>query len=202
MTRCIPWGDRPLWCRRTLRRFGDTPLAPPWAKVGPCAIRPALGIPVKGGDPAMARRMVLMPFEQKFEGSAKDHKLPEKLKAEAPGILAWAVRGAVKWYADGLAIPSRVEAVSKDYMSEHDDISMWIEECCETMSHLKARSSDLYASFRRWKQSRGEHEPSQTVWGEKMTLVPGLTKVAMKGIRTLKGIDLNASEKAKMQGLP
>lgn len=157
---------------------------------------------LKGGDPAMARRMVLMPFEQKFEGSAKDHKLPEKLKAEAPGILAWAVRGAVKWYADGLAIPSRVEAVSKDYMSEHDDISMWIEECCETMSHLKARSSDLYASFRRWKQSRGEHEPSQTVWGEKMTLVPGLTKVAMKGIRTLKGIDLNASEKAKNQGLP
>jgi putative DNA primase/helicase len=157
---------------------------------------------LKGGDPAMARRMVLMPFEQKFEGAAKDHKLPEKLKAEAPGIMAWAVRGAVKWYADGLAIPSRVEAVSKDYMSEHDDISMWIEECCETMSHLKARSSDLYASFRRWKQSRGEHEPSQTVWGEKMTLVPGLTKVAMKGIRTLKGIDLNASEKAKNQGLP
>lgn len=157
---------------------------------------------LKGGDPAMARRMVLMPFEQKFEGSAKDHKLPEKLKAEAPGILAWAVRGAVKWYAEGLAIPSRVEAVSKDYMSEHDDISMWIEECCETMSHLKARSSDLYASFRRWKQSRGEHEPSQTVWGEKMTLVPGLVKTKSKGLMMLTGIDLNSSEKARMQGLP
>lgn len=157
---------------------------------------------LKGGDPAMARRMVLMPFGQKFEGSAKDPRLPEKLKAEAPGIMAWAVQGAVKWYADGLAIPSNVEAASRDYMAEHDDIGMWIEECCETMSHLKARSSDLYASFRRWKQSRGEHEPSQTVWGEKMTLVPGLTKVTVKGIKTLKGIDLNASEKAKNQGLP
>lgn len=157
---------------------------------------------LKGGDPAMARRMVLMPFGQKFEGSAKDPRLPEKLKAEAPGIMAWAVQGAVKWHADGLAIPSNVEAASRDYMAEHDDIGMWMEECCETMSHLKARSSDLYASFRRWKQARGEHEPSQTVWGEKMTMVAGLRKVKTKGVMTINGIDLNASEKARNQGLP
>jgi len=157
---------------------------------------------LKGGDPAMARRMVLMPFGQKFEGSAKDPRLPEKLKAEAPGIMAWAVHGAVKWHADGLAIPGAVETASRDYMAEHDDIGMWMEECCETMSHLRARSSDLYASFRRWKQSRGEHEPSQTVWGEKMTMVPGLRKVKTKGVMTINGIDLNASEKARNQGLP
>jgi putative DNA primase/helicase len=157
---------------------------------------------LKGGDPAMARRMVLVPFLQKFEGAAKDAKLPEKLKAEAPGIMAWAIEGARKWYADGLAIPSSVEDASRDYMAEHDDIAMWIEECCKTDAGTHARSSDLYASFRRWKQSRGEHEPSQTVWGEKMTLVPGLRKVKMAGIMTLKGIDLNATEKARNQGLP
>ena len=157
---------------------------------------------LKGGDPAMARRMVLVPFLQKFEGAAKDAKLPEKLKAEAPGIMAWTIEGARKWYADGLAIPGSVEDASRDYMAEHDDIAMWIEECCKTDAGTHARSSDLYASFRRWKQSRGEHEPSQTVWGEKMTLVPGLRKVKMAGIMTLKGIDLNATEKARNQGLP
>jgi putative DNA primase/helicase len=157
---------------------------------------------LKGGDPAMARRMVLLPFLQKFEGAAKDAKLPEKLKAEAPGIMAWAIEGARKWYADGLAIPGKVEDASRDYMAEHDDIAMWIEECCKIDAGTHARSSDLYASFRRWKQSRGEHEPSQTVWGEKMTLVSGLRKVKMSGIMTLKGIDLNATEKARNQGLP
>lgn len=157
---------------------------------------------LKGGDPAMARRMVLLPFLQKFEGAAKDAKLPEKLKAEAPGIMAWAIEGARKWYADGLAIPGKVEDASRDYMVEHDDIAMWIEECCKIDAGTHARSSDLYASFRRWKQSRGEHEPSQTVWGEKMTLVSGLRKVKMSGIMTLKGIDLNATEKARNQGLP
>jgi putative DNA primase/helicase len=157
---------------------------------------------LKGGDPAMARRMVLLPFLQKFEGSAKDSSLPEKLKAEAPGIMAWAIEGARKWYADGLAIPGSVEDASRDYMAEHDDIAMWIEECCKINPGTHARSSDLYASFRRWKQSRGEHEPSQTVWGEKMTLVPNLRKVKMSGIMTLKGIDLNATEKARNAGLP
>lgn len=156
---------------------------------------------LKGGDPAMARRMVLLPFEQKFEGEAKDPKLPEKLKAEAPGILAWAVQGAVKWHADGLAIPGRVEEASRDYMADHDDIGMWMEECCERSSYSRGRSSELYASFRRWKQARGEHEPSQTVWGEKMTLVPGLEKSKYGGVVTIKGIDLNAAEKAKRDGL-
>lgn len=152
---------------------------------------------LKGGDPAMARRMVLLPFEQKFEGEAKDAKLPEKLKSEAPGILAWAVRGAVKWHADGLAIPGRVEEASRDYMADHDDIAMWIEECCERSSYARCRSSELYASFRRWKQQRGEHEPSQTVWTEKLAISAGVSKIKSDGVMVWKGIDLTASEKAK-----
>lgn len=152
---------------------------------------------LKGGDPAMARRMVLLPFEQKFEGEAKDAKLPEKLKAEAPGILAWAVRGAVKWHADGLAIPGRVEEASRDYMADHDDIAMWMEECCERSSYARCRSSELYTSFRRWKQQRGEHEPSQTVWTEKLAVSAGVSKIKSDGVMVWKGIDLTASEKAK-----
>ena len=155
---------------------------------------------LKGGDPAMARRMVLLPFEQKFEGDAKDAKLPEKLKAEAPGILAWAVQGALKWHADGLAIPWRVEQASKDYMADHDDIAMWVGECCETASGMRCRSGDLYQSFRRWKQQRGEHEPSQTVWSEKMTLLPGLQRIKSDGVMVWKGIDLTGAEKAKRDG--
>jgi putative DNA primase/helicase len=152
---------------------------------------------LKGGDPAMARRMVLLPFLQKFEGRAKDIKLPEKLKAEAPGIMAWIIDGARKWYADGLAIPGNVEDASRDYMAEHDDIAMWMEECCKVENGTFAKSSDLYASFRRWKRARGEHEPSQTVWGEKISVVPGLQKVKRAGVMTVKGLDLTASEKAK-----
>lgn len=42
----------------------------------------------------MVRRLVLVPFAQRFEGSRRDSNLPDKLRAEYPGTLAWAIEGA------------------------------------------------------------------------------------------------------------
>ena len=65
------------------------------------------------------RRLVLLPFERQFveKPTAEnerliDYELPEKLKAEYPGILAWAVRGCLKWQAEGLQPPERVRAAT------------------------------------------------------------------------------------------
>lgn len=138
---------------------------------------------LKGGDPAIARRMVLIPFKEVFAGHRKDKALPEKLRAEAPAVLAWLIEGARKWYADGLAIPSKVHDASRDYLAEHDDAAMWIEECCDTGPNLTDSASELYASFRLWKRERGEAEPSMTVWGQRMALVDGIKKRRSGGIK-------------------
>ena len=63
---------------------------------------------LKGDDYAMVRRLVLVPFAQRFEGARRDSSLPGRLRAEYPGILSWAIDGARKWAAEGLAIPSAV----------------------------------------------------------------------------------------------
>ncbi|MEB2353244.1 MAG: phage/plasmid primase, P4 family [Burkholderiaceae bacterium] len=138
---------------------------------------------LRGGDPAIARRMVLIPFLEVFDGHRKDKTLPEKLRAEAPAVLAWLIEGARKWYADGLVIPATVQAASRDYLAEHDDAAMWIEECCETGAALTDSASELYASFRLWKRDRGEAEPSLTVWGQRMALVQGIRKRRSGGIK-------------------
>lgn len=145
---------------------------------------------LRGGDPAIARRMVLIPFLEVFEGHRRDKTLPDKLRAEAPAVLAWLIEGARKWHADGLAIPASVQDASRDYLAEHDDAAMWIEECCETGESCTEPASDLYASFRIWKQDRGEAAPSQTVWGQRMALVPGIRKRRSNGIK-YDGIRLN-----------
>jgi len=138
---------------------------------------------LRGGDPAIARRMVLIPFLEVFDGRRKDMGLPEKLRAEAPAVLVWLIEGARKWYADGLAIPAKVRDASRDYLAEHDDAAMWIEECCERDPNLSDSASELYASFRIWKRERGEAEPSMTVWGQRMALVQGVTKRRSGGIK-------------------
>ena len=51
---------------------------------------------LRGGDPAMARRMLLLPFEAVFDRDRRDPHLPAKLRSEGPAVLAWMIRGATR----------------------------------------------------------------------------------------------------------
>lgn len=136
---------------------------------------------LRGGDPALARRILLVPFDAEFRTAQRDPDMLQKLKAEGPAVLAWLVRGAVQWHADGLGIPQCVRDASADYMAAHDDLQQWAEERCERKGETKA--SDLYADFRRWKELRGEHAPTQTTWGERLQRLPGVEKRKSNGVR-------------------
>jgi len=123
---------------------------------------------LKGDDPAIARRMVLVPFLERFTGTRCDPLLPERLRAELPGILAWFIEGARKWARDGLAIPDKVRAASAEYLAANDDISLWIEDCCAMGPDLRTPSAHLYRSYVRWKEAAGERPQSSTAWGSRI----------------------------------
>ena len=55
---------------------------------------------VRGTDDAFWRRVRVIPLDITIPSGERDPKLPEKLRAEWPGILAWAVRGCRKWQAE------------------------------------------------------------------------------------------------------
>lgn len=123
---------------------------------------------LKGDDFAMVRRMVLVPFSQRFEGTRRDNNLPEKLKAEYPGILAWFIEGARKWVATGLSIPATITEASQQYMAEQDDIGLWIESCCDRINGAQELSSQLFASFDAWKRRNGEHAGSEKTFSQRL----------------------------------
>lgn len=143
---------------------------------------------LKGDDHAMVRRMVLIPFSQRFTGTRCDDRLPEKLKAEYPGILSWAIEGARKWAADGLRIPGSVTDSSKEYMAEQNDIELWTGECCNVGNGLRAKSSDLYASYAAWKLRNGENAGSSKVFSQR--LERKFTKAKSDGLMVFKGLQL------------
>jgi hypothetical protein len=60
---------------------------------------------IRGTDYAMWRRIRLIPFAVTISDAEKDPMLLEKVKAEATGILAWAVQGCLDWQRVGLAAP-------------------------------------------------------------------------------------------------
>lgn len=146
---------------------------------------------LRGSDPAIARRLVLVPFVVTFEGQRRDRRMLEKLKAEAPAILAWLVHGAVRWHREGLCIPERVRSAGAEYLAEHDDMALWMAERCTREGEAKA--AELYASFRHWKESCGEHAPSMKVWAQRLQAVPGVVRRVSNGVRYA-GLRLSDSE--------
>jgi putative DNA primase/helicase len=153
---------------------------------------------LRGGDAALARRFVLVPFLAKFEGAGRDPDMLKKLRAEGPAILQWMIDGAVTWHSDGLNIPATVSAASADYMSDNDDVAVWIDECCTRYPDASAKANSLYESFAHWIKARGQHAASMRLWGDRMATIQGLSKKQSNGVRYV-GIALTDSEQARQQ---
>lgn len=123
---------------------------------------------IRGDDYAIWRRIRLIPFAVTIPPEEKDGKLPEKLRAEYPGILAWAVQGCLEWQRQGLNPPPEVLAATEEYKSEMDLIGKWIEECCITAPHATAKASALYGNYKRWVEDNGGFPLSSTKFGLKL----------------------------------
>ncbi|MDZ4278289.1 MAG: phage/plasmid primase, P4 family, partial [Dehalococcoidia bacterium] len=73
------------------------------------------------------RRVRLIPFTRVFKGEEDDQQLAETMRAELPGILAWAVRGALEWRRRGLAPPDAVLLATETYRSDSDPLAPFLE---------------------------------------------------------------------------
>ena len=107
-------------------------------------------------DEAIRRRFNLVPFTVTIPAEERDERLPEKLKAEWPGILEWMIDGCLNWQEQGLNPPERVLAATSDYLSTEDAIATWIEDCCHEGPDFKVAAGRLYSSWKGWAEQSGE----------------------------------------------
>jgi len=126
--------------------------------------------PVPGEGYGFWRRLILIPFNVRFTGDQKDKYLEGKLKAEASGVLNWAIEGCLEWQDNGLQTPKVILDATKEYKSEMDRINSWMEECCvEHPSPSRSeKATDLYQSYREWAKNNGEWEMTQRIFGTKL----------------------------------
>ena len=108
-------------------------------------------------DEAIRRRIHLIPFTVTIPPKERDTDLPDKLKAEWPGILAWAVAGCMEWNKQGLNPPKAVRSATDDYLAGEDAIALWTEERCEVDSAWFETTGDLFTSWKAWAERAGEH---------------------------------------------
>ncbi len=123
---------------------------------------------VQGTDDAIWDRIRLVPFTQRFEGSEADPKLPEKLREELPGILAWMVEGCLEWQEHGLGEPESVKAATAQYRQEMDTLAAFLEDRCVVRKDLVAPATPLYKQYRLWCDDAGEKPETQKMFGMRL----------------------------------
>jgi putative DNA primase/helicase len=105
---------------------------------------------VRGQDHAAWRRIKLVPFGVTISEAEKDQHLPEKLKAELSGILAWAVRGCLDWQRFGMEEPDEVKAATAAYQAEQDLLAGFLADACFMNPEARCKSSALYSKYQEW----------------------------------------------------
>ncbi len=126
---------------------------------------------VKDDSHGFWRRMRLIPFARRFTDDADRH-LIDKLMAELPGILAWAVRGAVAWQEHGLDPPEVVVSETERYRTDSDPLGSFIEERCVVGERYTTGAAQAYHAYTRWAQDQGMTERERltsTNFGRRMS---------------------------------
>jgi putative DNA primase/helicase len=155
-------GDR-IRARRMREDFWE--FAPTHKVILACNHKPE----VRGTDHAIWRRIRLVPFKVIIPREKQDKRLPEKLKAELPGILAWCVRGCLDWQRDGLGYPPDVEKATESYRSDQDALGTFLLERCVTGPAFKARAGEIYDAYKRHCETAGEYALTQRRFGAQLS---------------------------------
>lgn len=143
-------GDR-IACRKLYHE--DFEFTPTFKLAGAANHRPAVS-----ADPAVWRRLALVPFPVVIPPEDRDTHLTEKLKAEAPGILNWLLAGWRDYRAaGGLQVPEAVRAAVREYQSTEDVLAGFLED--RTEPGLVVLNKELYAAYTAWATQGGE-EPA------------------------------------------
>ena len=108
---------------------------------------------VQGDDHAIWRRLQVIPFDKRIQ--RPDKHLSRKLRAELPGILAWAIQGCLDWQRHGLGSCGAIEHAGAAYRQREDRLALFLDDCCEIDTDARVESGALRDAYHAWEQARG-----------------------------------------------
>jgi len=117
----------------------------------------------------LARRAVVISFNRQFTGDAWDPRLEEKLIAELPGVLVWAVEGLRRLRERGqFVIPSSSGGALAQYRKESDPVALFVEECLEKSDTGRMIPAEIYTAYGEWIRNNGFKSMSSILFGRRL----------------------------------
>ena len=143
-------------------------------------------------DKGTWRRLIVIPFDAKIEGSADIKNYADYLFEKAGGaILTWVIEGARKVIADNYKIdpPQKVRDAIEHYKESNDWLSYFLSERCELDPAFVAKSSEVYNEYRIFCTQVGEFTRSTTDFYTALETV-GFERYRDRKGRYIKGLRL------------
>lgn len=149
----------------------------------------------KGQDEGLWRRVKLIPWERYFKPEERDHRLGDKLLAEAEGIFAWAVRGAIEWYKGGLQDPEIIQSSTKEYRETSDALAGFIPGVFVQDSEAgRVEGKVLFDEYLKWADE--ENLPAKERWTRR-TFFGALEERGLTKRKTMNGVAFDGIRRAR-----
>ena len=114
---------------------------------------------------------MIIRFNRQFTGAEKDVQREDKLMAELPGILNWALEGLQRLLKRGeYVIPASSEQEITQYRVSSDPVRQFSEEHLRkvTDKSLWIASSSLYSHYRDWSLTNGYKTLASNQFSERL----------------------------------
>jgi putative DNA primase/helicase len=150
----------------------------------------------------MWRRLHPLPFNRQFKSEEQDKSLGDALRAESPGILAWAVRGCQDWLREeDLATPAIVREATATYRAESDHLGQFLDDCCIIDPGGYVTSQALWTRYHSWATENEVDAISRRTFKERLERRAfRRDRTGQTGTRIWRGLCLLKTESDKLFG--
>jgi putative DNA primase/helicase len=154
------------WAESRIKQLtGGDPISAHFMRQDNFTFRPQFKLAIVGNhmpslqtvDEAHRRRFNLVPFTNK--PAKPDRELEQKLKAEWPAILRWAIEGCLDWQVHRLVRPPSVVQATNEYFDDQDLFGQWLADERDVEPgnpHKWERVAKLYDSWSAYANLAGE----------------------------------------------
>jgi putative DNA primase/helicase len=151
---------------------------------------------VSGDDPAVWRRLLVVPFDVVIPEEDRDPGLPERLREPdvRVAVLAWAWRGYLDYQQLGLAPPEAVTVRTDAYRQDSDDMGHFVGDEMVFGPAQCVTAKALYERYERWCRENGVPAMTKTAFGKDMASRSYRSEKAGGGRQVYRGVGLVVRE--------
>lgn len=145
------------------------------------------------------RRMRLIPFLNNLALERVDSDLENKLLLEKEGILAWMVKGTLKWRSEGLIPSMKIKAASNQYRIDCDYVGDFLAEICDRGDGFKVGKNELFRIWQIWSKDSGYKSGSKNAFTRRLKDRGIGDKAYLNGERAYEGLQISNTTSQKLK---